>query len=296
MFIRRRRPSRTQTPAPETATSAPVATHHHPTALPVWSQHSAPPLARNTNSASADVVYQGGGPATGPTLGTATGTTCPTDYIHDVINPAYDTARTWISAVSRWNDRHAAHLQQRGRLTTGDNYVRVGRPLYNDLMLLERHFRISREMRPSILPASPDDYVNIHDLNRFGSASYWVRRRFQDVTADSGLTFNCEAECPTGRTGSEVLGSAVAGSKEVTFYRRCFDAQGDKTKAGVALHEAFHASFTAFDHDTYSFESSYPGRDALTNAESFAMFGAIVATGSTYRITQLPEITIHGEP
>ncbi len=93
---------------------------------------------------------------------------------------------------------------------------------------------------------------------------------------------------------SDILGSAVAGSREVIFYTNCFDRQHATTRVGVALHEAFHATFSDFDHDTYSFESAYPGGDALTNAESFSTFAAIVATGSNYRITVLPEITIHG--
>jgi hypothetical protein len=62
------------------------------------------------------------------------------------------------------------------------------------------------------------------------------------------------------------------------------------------MHEAFHASFSEFDHDTYSFEKSYPGGDAITNADSYAMFAAVVATGGTYRIIQLPTITITGSP
>lgn len=62
----------------------------------------------------------------------------------------------------------------------------------------------------------------------------------------------------------------------------------------MLLHEAFHASFSAFNHDTYSFEGDYPGPEAQTNAESYAMFAAIVATGRTYRIILLPEMHITG--
>ncbi len=62
------------------------------------------------------------------------------------------------------------------------------------------------------------------------------------------------------------------------------------------MHEAFHASFSEFDHDTYSFESDYPGDNPLTNAESFATFSAIVATGSGYRIIGMPVIPITGSP
>jgi len=64
----------------------------------------------------------------------------------------------------------------------------------------------------------------------------------------------------------------------------------------VVLHEAFHASFSDFNHDTYSFEADYPGTQPRTNAESFATFTAVAATGSDYRIIVVPAMTITGSP
>lgn len=215
---------------------------------------------------------------------------CDQDHVDDLIDPAFAEARRWRREASAWLEAHLDHIRARGRVAR-DGYVRVGQRVYDELMLLERHFRISSVLRIS-LPYSADDSVSIADLERLGNASYWVRRRFRDV--ELALSYLCQVNCPRGRTGSDTLGSAVAGSREVTFYTNCFDRQHETTRAGVALHEAFHATFSEFDHDTYSFEGGYPGGAALTNAESFATFAAIVATGGNYRIIVGPDITIHG--
>ena len=215
---------------------------------------------------------------------------CDQPHADDLIDPAFAEARRWRREASAWLEAHLDHIRARGRVARGD-FVTVGRRVYDELMFLERHFRISSVLRIS-LPYSADDSVSIADLERFGNASYWVRRRFRDV--ELSLSYLCQVNCPRGRTGSDTLGSAVAGSREVIFYTNCFDRQHETTRAGVALHEAFHATFSEFDHDTYSFEGGYPGGDALTNAESFAAFAAIVATGSNYRIIVLPDITIRG--
>jgi hypothetical protein len=215
---------------------------------------------------------------------------CDQPHIDTLIDPAFAEARRWRSHTTAWLEAHLEHIRARGSLSR-DGYAIVGRRVFDELMLLERHFRISTVLRIS-LPSSPDDLVSVTDLERFGNASYWVRRRFREV--ELTLSNLCQVNCPRGRTGSDTLGSAVPGSREVIFYTNCFDRQHETTRAGVALHEAFHASFSEFNHDTYSFESSYPGDDALTNAESFATFAAIVTTGGNYRITILPEMTIHG--
>jgi hypothetical protein len=215
---------------------------------------------------------------------------CDQHHVDDLIDPAFEAAREWRRAAAAWLEEHLDHIRSRARVSR-DGYVKVGQRVFDELMLLERHFRISSVLRVS-LPYSPDDTVSVTDLERFGNASYWVRRRFRDV--DLTLSYLCQANCPRGRTGSDRLGSAVAGSGEATFYTNCFDRQHETTRAGIALHEAFHASFTEFNHDTYSFERSYPGDDAMTNAESFATFAAVVATGGNYRIIVVPEITIHG--
>jgi hypothetical protein len=215
---------------------------------------------------------------------------CDQSHIDTLIDPAYAEARRWRNRTAAWLEAHLDHIRARGSLSR-DGYVMVGRRVFDELMLLERHFRISSVLRIS-LPYSPDDVVSIADLERFGNASYWVRRRFGEV--ELTLSYLCQVNCPHGRTGSDVLGSADPGSREVTFYTNCFDRQHETTRAGVALHEAFHATFNEFNHDTYSFEHSYPGHDALTNAESFSTFAAIIATGANYRIIVLPEVTIHG--
>jgi hypothetical protein len=215
---------------------------------------------------------------------------CDQHHVDDLIDPAFEEARRWRREASVWLEAHLDHIRTRGRVAR-DGYVRVGQRVYDGLMLLERHFRISSVLRIS-LPFSADDSVSIADLERLGNASYWVRRRFRDV--ELALSYLCQVNCPRGRRGSDTLGSAVAGSREVTFYTNCFDRQHETTRAGVALHEAFHATFSEFDHDTYSFEGGYPGGDALTNAESFATFAAFVATGGNYRIIVLPDITIRG--
>lgn len=215
---------------------------------------------------------------------------CDQTHIDNLIEPAFLEARRWRRLAAAWLEAHLDHIRARAALGR-DGFVRIGQRVYDELMLLERHFRISTVLRVS-LPYAPDDLVSVEDLQRFGNASYWVRRRFGDV--ELTLSYLCQANCPRGRVGSETLGSAVAGSRELTLYTHCFDPQSAPTQAGVALHEAFHASFSEFDHDTYSFESSYPGSNALTNADSFATFAAIVATGRDYRIIVLPEMTIHG--
>ncbi|HEX6622562.1 MAG TPA: DUF4157 domain-containing protein [Pyrinomonadaceae bacterium] len=215
---------------------------------------------------------------------------CSDDRSENIIEPAFTEARRWRRLTAAWLEAHLDHIRARGALAR-DGYVRIGRRVFDELMLLQRHFRISDVLRVS-LPYTADDLVSVPDLQRYGNASYWVRRRFDEV--ELTLSYLCQTNCPRGRTGSDLLGSAVAGMKEVIFYTNCFDGQHETTRAGTALHEAFHAGFSEFNHDTYYFEGGYPGDDPLTNAESFATFAAFVATGSNYRITNVPGITIHG--
>lgn len=214
-----------------------------------------------------------------------------------LIDPAYNEARRWRRQVSRWFESHLAHIQMIAGLTRGDGPIRVGAAIVRDLALLDRHFRISDEIRHrrSLFPTAASDFVTIRDLQNFANASYWIRRRFDDVELGS-LDYQCQVNAPRLRSGRDVLGSAAPGSRRVTFYTRPFSAQSDTTRAGVAMHEAFHASFSEFDHDTYSFDGSYPGGNPMTNAESYAMFAAYVATGGTYRIIQVPEMLITAPP
>jgi hypothetical protein len=169
------------------------------------------------------------------------------------------------------------------------------------LGLLDRHFRVSDIIRKrgSLFPQSADDRAHVSDLENFGNASYWIRRRFQEVDL-SGLTFQCQpvaARRPVAGRQREIWGSAQPGSAEVTIYTTSFDSLDANAKAAVVLHEAFHATWPEFNHDSYSFEGgSYPGSSPLTNADSYATFASIVATGSTYRIVRGPEIEITGSP
>jgi hypothetical protein len=217
---------------------------------------------------------------------------CDQTRIETLIDPAFADARDWRSRAATWLENHLAHIQARGRLAR-DGFVKVGQRVFDELMMLQRHFRISDVLRVA-LPYTADDYVSVTDLERYGNASYWVRRRFNEVELTN--SYLCQVNCPRGRTGSDTLGSAVAGSHEITFYTNCFDRQHATTRAGVALHEAFHASFSEFNHDTYSFEGSYPGDDPMTNAESYSTFAAFVAIGGNYRIIVLPDVTVHGGP
>ncbi|VVB95206.1 Uncharacterised protein [uncultured archaeon] len=220
---------------------------------------------------------------------------CDDHHVNDLINPAFAEARNWRRQTLNWLDAHLAHL--RSRLITSES-IPVGATILNELRLLNSHFGISRVINEAggVFPRSPEERVNGRDIERFGQASYWVRRRFSEVDL-TGLAFQCQPSCPRGRRGGDALGSVDRpGSSKITFHTNCFDPQHPKTRAGVAMHEAFHASFSEFDHDTYSFESNYPGDNPLTNAESFATFSAIAATGSGYRITVIPAISITGSP
>ncbi len=215
---------------------------------------------------------------------------CEATRSEKLIEPAFTEARKWRKLAAAWLEKHIDHIRAKGSSIRND-YVKLGSQIFDELKLLELHFRISDEMKISF-PYSADDMVTASDLEKFAAASYWVRRRFREV--ETAPSFLCQTNCPRAKKGSDVLGSAGAGTKEVTFYTNCFDRQHENTRAGVALHEIFHASFYEFDHDTYSFEKSYPGDKPMTNAESYATFAANVATGGNYRIKVLPEIIIHG--
>jgi hypothetical protein len=170
--------------------------------------------------------------------------------------------------------------------------------IFDELSLLERHFRISDIIKGELhasFPAGPNSDGSFDDFHNWARADFVLLQRLNGVKVQS-LGLGCQAPCPKSQQGTETLGSAVPGSGAFTIYTNCFDGQSPKTKSGVVLHEAFHASFSDFDHDTYSFESDYPGPQPRTNAESFAMFAAVAATGSDYHITIVPQVTITGSP
>lgn len=224
-------------------------------------------------------------------------TPAPCDQTHIIaINTALSESRNWRRQVLRWLDDHLNHIRRAAPSTAGQ-YNRVGPTVLRELRMLDRHFKINNEIRNrgSIFPMSADERGDVRDFENFGNSSYDIRRHFSDVELGA-LNFQCQVPCPRGRRGSDTLGSAVPGSLEITIYTHCFDGQHPEGQAGVVLHEAFHATFSNFDHDTYSFESGYPGSSPLTNADSFANFASIIANGHTYRIIILPPVTITGSP
>jgi hypothetical protein len=211
----------------------------------------------------------------------------------DSLAKATATAAQWLSATNKWFDDHLVLIKRRA---PKDSLARkVGETLFAQLALLDKHFKFSDVVRKDWRGNFPDS-ANwegfFKDFETLGRASYFIRNNFMRVRL--GLPAHCQKECPKGKEGAEVLGSAPAGLGEYTIYTNCFDAQEEKTQAGVVLHEAFHSSFSSFYGDSYTFEKDYPGTDAVNNAESYTAFAAIVATGSNYRIIKLPETVITG--
>lgn len=261
--------------------------------------HAAPVTATDVHSTTPLVqrqVVDGGTAVDGGTV--AARAPCDATRINTLIEPAFVEARIWRSRMSPWFDAFAQHL--RAKAGREGDYVAVGRTIFNDLTLLDRHFSIRDTVRRAggSFPDSDTQRVGVNDLRAYGSVAFPLRERFSRVNLD-GMSFFCEAPCPRGRVrGSHTMASAVAGSLEINFFTDCFDSQHEKAKAGIVLHEAFHATFPEFNHDSYSFEDDYPGTQPLTNAESFATFAAFAATGSGYRIRliTLPEERIIGRP
>lgn len=222
-------------------------------------------------------------------------TNCDKDHA-DVITKAEGEAAGWVGSAIRWVEAHREHIKRAA--PSGGDYHAVGALVLGELQLLDRHFRISDVIRGemhTLFPSSPNSTGSFTDFNNWGRANYVVLRRLSDVRV-RGVAFNCEQACPKAANGADIAGSAVPGSGSFQIYANCFDAQAPVGKTGVVLHEAFHASFSEFNHDTYSTDSNYPGPQPLTNAESFATFASIAATGSDFRIITLPEITITANP
>jgi hypothetical protein len=221
--------------------------------------------------------------------------TCDKDHA-DAIKKAQGDASGWVGKAVKWVESHRDRIKKRA--PSGDNYNSVGPLIFGDLQLLEKHFRISEiisgEMK-TLFPSSPDSTGSFKDFNNWGRADYFLLSKLRDVKIGD-LDFDCAQVCPKGEKGAETLGRARAGSNAFTIFTNCFDRQVDQTKTGVVLHEAFHASFSDFDHDTYSFDGAYPGPAPRTNAESYATFAAVAATGAGYRVIVLPETVIQGSP
>ncbi|PWB58135.1 MAG: hypothetical protein C3F18_03020 [Nitrosomonadales bacterium] len=97
-------------------------------------------------------------------------------------------------------------------------------------------------------------------------------------------TYHCrpdsDARCKR-KDGKEIAGFAYEGGFHIYFcepypYQNFF---GHKSLIDTLLHEAAHAHNTSFSHDTYEWEDSYPGRNPLTNADSYSSFARDAALG-----------------
>lgn len=212
---------------------------------------------------------------------------CDDTHREDVAKAAAK-AQEWLSSVSQWFEAHLALIKR--RTPKGAINTKVGDALFGQLSILNRHFRyadiVEREWKGRF-PDSPNWEGSFKDFETLGRASHTIRTRFNTVKVSS-LGVHCQKPCPSGEEGSEVVGSARPGSGEYTIYTDCFDKQSETTKAGVVLHEAFHASFQEFSDDSYEHTKGYPGTSAVKNADSYANFAAVVATGSPFRVTVVP--------
>ncbi|HKE00779.1 MAG TPA: hypothetical protein VKE69_07215 [Planctomycetota bacterium] len=193
-------------------------------------------------------------------------------------------------------DAHLEKLKKRAR--RGDEYKSIGSELFAELSLLDAHFGLGDVVRKdwrSRFPDSPSWEGTFKEFETLGRASYFIRRNFTQVHV-SDLRARCESPCPKSASGAEWAGSAHPGSLEFTIYMQCFDKQSEDAKTAIVLHEAFHASFDAFSGDSYSSEPGYPGTVPVSNADSYATFASVVATGSSYRVIQVPGVTITSGP
>ncbi len=223
------------------------------------------------------------------------GSVCPT-AISALIATAANTASGWVSSTIGWFDRFRTQLLNRARIlgnsTNRYSTISLGARIYRKILMLRRHFNFRTNI--NLTPISSRTRLNIQQFRQIFNRTRPIRVAYNQVFIPS---YSCQSNCPqasSGRATSDVLGSAVAGGGHFVIYSNCFRAQPAQTQAGVVLHEAFHSSFNSFNHDTYSFQSAYPGRGAMTNAESYANFASIVSTQSTYRIIAVPPQYITG--
>ena len=215
--------------------------------------------------------------------------TSPCDGDHaKTIATATAAAEHWLGSVSRWFTAHLELIKK--RTPKGGTFKSVGPALFAQLVLLDRHFNYGEVVRKSWRSGFPDSAGwegSFKDFETLARASFDIRNKFSSVKV-SGLGVSCEKPCPSGEEGAEVVGSARAGSGAYTIYTDCFDRQGGQSQAGVVLHEAFHASFDKFSGDSYEHQKGYPGTDAVNNADSYANFASIVATGNPFRVVVIP--------
>jgi hypothetical protein len=239
--------------------------------------------AQNISQTSANVQRQ---------VADATTNTDCNDF-QEAIEAAENMAREWVSDAIGWFEEYRELIRNRARRSENRLLI-IGRDIYERFQLLDQHFNISSELGLNS-PTSAHSRYDTEGFMRLYNVTAFIRRRYHGVNITS-KAYNCDnGPCPTGEQGAETLGEAQAGSQEYTLFTSCWNSQSEPTKAGVLLHECFHAAFTNFNHDTYSFESNYPGDNPQTNAESYAIFAALASTGSTYRIIELEGSTISVE-
>lgn len=212
------------------------------------------------------------------------GSPCQGDQLH-TINTIRGVAQTWREAALTWLSDFQSHVRRYAPHTEG-RYARIGRIVYRDLQMLDAHFGIRGPLwrnRRQRWPMSETDSFSVESFEEFANSINPIRRAFSGLSLVS-LAPYCSDTCPENGEGADRLGSAHAGSNTYTLFFGCFaDNIAEERFTGVVLHEAFHATYSDFNHDTYSFQSHYPGRDALSNADSYATFAAYVALGKDYR-------------
>jgi len=212
------------------------------------------------------------------------GTACegtPLDTIHRLTQ----AAQTWRSGALDWLTEYQSHVRRFAPHTEG-RFSRIGPIVYRDLQMLNAHFNIQDPLwrnRRQRWPMSEDDSFGTESFQDFANAINPIRRAFSGLNL-TGLEPYCSDTCPENGEGADRLGSSHPGSNTYTIFFGCFaDNIAEQRLTGVILHEAFHATYSDFNHDTYSFQDHYPGRDALTNADSYATFGAFATLGRDYR-------------
>lgn len=218
----------------------------------------------------------------------------------DTLNTLSGAAQTWRGAALDWMTDFQSAVRRYAPATEGD-YSRIGATVYGKLQMLDAHFGIQETLwreRRERWPMSESDSFPTESFVSFANSINPIRRAFSGVNL-ANLQPYCSDACPGSREGADRLGSSHPGSNTYTIFFGCFASNiAPERLTGVILHEAFHASFSHFNHDTYSFQSHYPGQDALTNADSYATFAAYAALGRDYRrfFSAAEAVEIIGDP
>lgn len=225
-------------------------------------------------------------------------------------------ASTHLSKADSWRKQSATKLnaflrllERRARRTQAGSAVggkrrtrQLGSEVTAELNELHPHFGIGDTITKRVNDAVPTQLVDWpldpstelpgqgYEALRNTAALVQIRNRFRDVSTSHSVS--CGVTPPDSAEGADVFGQAVAGSGRITIFPGNLMGQSARTKTATMLHESFHASFAGFDHDSYSMNSDYPGSSPLTNADSYATYASIVATGSSFRIKSLGPTTI----